>query len=135
MYADHSNMACDILSILPHGVRVEASFSLGPDVIGWRQSKSTGVTLREKVVVQQFASAINESMAGTVPELVLAMVADYPAEDRVRNWTGWSSPGCYPENRGTHRVRGGVGTRPLFHITVPATVGPIKYLGSDRIMT
>jgi hypothetical protein len=28
-YADHSNVACDISSIIPHGVGVEASFSLG----------------------------------------------------------------------------------------------------------
>jgi hypothetical protein len=28
--------------MIPHVVRVEASFSLGRDVIGWRQSKTTG---------------------------------------------------------------------------------------------
>jgi len=32
-YADHSNVARDISSIIPHGVGVEASFSLGRDVI------------------------------------------------------------------------------------------------------
>jgi len=68
-YADLSNVARDIFSIIPHGVRVEASFSLGRDVIGWRQSKTTGETLREKVVVRQFAQANNGILAGTVPEL------------------------------------------------------------------
>jgi len=47
-YADLSNVVSDIFSIIPHGVGVEASFSLGRDVIGWRQSKTTGETLREK---------------------------------------------------------------------------------------
>jgi hypothetical protein len=54
-YADLSNVARDIFSTIPHGVRVEASFSLGRDVIGWRQSKTTGETLRENLVVRQFA--------------------------------------------------------------------------------
>jgi len=36
-YTDLSNVACDILSIISHGVRVEGSISLGRDVIGWRQ--------------------------------------------------------------------------------------------------
>ena len=33
-YADLSNVGRDIFSIIPHGVGVEASFSLGRDVIG-----------------------------------------------------------------------------------------------------
>ena len=61
-------MASDIFSIIPHGVGVEAS-SLGRDVIGWRQSKTTGETLRKKVVVRQFARANNGILAGTDPEL------------------------------------------------------------------
>jgi len=68
-YADLSNVARDIFSIIPHGVGVEASFSLGWDVIGWRQSKTTGETLREKVVVRQFARANNGILAGTDQEL------------------------------------------------------------------
>jgi len=68
-YADLSNVARDIFSIIPHGVWVEASFSLGRDVIGWRQSKTTGETLGEKVVVRQFARANNGILAGTDPEL------------------------------------------------------------------
>jgi len=68
-YADLSNVERNILSIIPHGVRVEASFSRGRDVIGWRQLKTTGGTLREKVVGRQFARATNGILAGTDPEL------------------------------------------------------------------
>jgi hypothetical protein len=68
-YANLSNVARDIFSIIPHGVRVEASFSLGRDVIGWRQSNTTGEILREKVVVRQFARANTRILAGTDPEL------------------------------------------------------------------
>jgi len=53
--------------------------------------------------------------------VVLAMVPSYTAAVQVWNRTGCSSLGCYPENRGTHWVRGRVGTGPRFHITVPAT--------------
>jgi len=51
-YADLSNVACDMIPIIPHHVRVEASFSLCRQVIDCRQSKPTGETLREKVVVR-----------------------------------------------------------------------------------
>jgi len=68
-YADLSNVAPDIFSIIPHGAGVEASFSLGRDVIGWRQSESTCETLREKVVIRQFAQPNNRILAGTEPEL------------------------------------------------------------------
>jgi len=68
-YADLSNVAHNIFSIIPHGDGVEASFSLRRDVIGWRQSKTTGETLREKVVVRQFTRANNGILAGTDPEL------------------------------------------------------------------
>jgi len=68
-YADLSNVARDLFSIIPHGVGVEASFSLGRDVIGWRQSKTRGKTLREKVVVRQCARANIGISAGTNPEL------------------------------------------------------------------
>jgi hypothetical protein len=36
-YADLSNMVRNIISIIPHGVGVEDSVSLGRDVISWRQ--------------------------------------------------------------------------------------------------
>ena len=68
-YADLSNVARNIFSIIHHGVRVEASFSLGQDVVMWRQSKTTGETLREKVVVRQFAQANNVLLAGDDPVL------------------------------------------------------------------
>jgi hypothetical protein len=63
-YADLANVARDIFSIMPHGVGVESSFSLGRDVIGWRQTRTTGDSLREKVVVRQFARANNGVLAG-----------------------------------------------------------------------
>jgi len=69
MYTDLSNVAGDIFSIIPHGVPMEASLSLGRDVIAWRQSKTTGKTLRQKVVVRQFAQANNVILVGTDPEL------------------------------------------------------------------
>jgi len=68
-YANLSNVACDIFSIIPHGVGVEASFSLGRDVIGWRQSTTTGETLRGMVVVRKFARANNRIWAGADPIL------------------------------------------------------------------
>jgi len=68
-YADLSNVARDILSIIPHGVGVEASFSVGRDVIVWRKSKTTGETLWEKVVVRQFARANSGISAGADQEL------------------------------------------------------------------
>jgi hypothetical protein len=68
-YADLSNVARDIFSIIPHGVGVEASFSLGRDIMRWRQSKTTGETLRENVVVRQYARANNGILAGENPVL------------------------------------------------------------------
>jgi len=68
-YADLSNVARDIFSIIPHGVGGEASFSIGRDVFGWRHSKTKGETLREKVIVRQFARANNGILAGTDLEL------------------------------------------------------------------
>jgi hypothetical protein len=62
-------VARDIFFIILHGVGVEASLSLGQDVIGWRQSKTSVQTLWEKVVVRQFAPANNEIVAGSYPEL------------------------------------------------------------------
>ena len=54
-YRDLAKMARDIFSVMPHGVGVESSFCLGRDVIGWRQCRTTGVTLQQKVVVRQWA--------------------------------------------------------------------------------
>jgi len=67
-YADLSNVAHEIFSIIPHTDGVESSFSLGRDVIGWRQSKITGDTLRKKVVLRQFTRAKNGILAGDETE-------------------------------------------------------------------
>jgi hypothetical protein len=69
VYADLSNVARNIFSIIPHAVRVEASFSLPQDVIGWRQSKTTGETLCQNVVGMQFVRANNGVPPGDDPEL------------------------------------------------------------------
>jgi len=69
MYADLSNVARNIFSIIPRGVGVEASFSLGREVIGWRQSKTTGGTLRENIIVEEFARANDGLLAGDDPVL------------------------------------------------------------------
>jgi len=68
-YADLSNVAGDIFCIIPHSVGMEASFSLGRDVIGWRQSKTTGETLRKNVVVRLCARANNGILPGTDRDL------------------------------------------------------------------
>jgi hypothetical protein len=51
-YAELSNVACNIFSIITHGVGVVGSFSLGPDVFDWRLSNSTGETHRKKVIAK-----------------------------------------------------------------------------------
>jgi hypothetical protein len=66
-YADLANVACDIFFIMPYGVGVEARFSLVRDVIGWRQSKTTGQTLCEKVVGCQFTRSNAGLIAGDIP--------------------------------------------------------------------
>jgi hypothetical protein len=68
-YADLSIVARDIFSIIPQSVGVEGSFSRGIDVIGWRQSKTTGETLRDNVVVRQYARANSGLLAGDHPVL------------------------------------------------------------------
>jgi hypothetical protein len=68
-YADLSNVARDIFSIIPHGVGAETSSSLGRDVIRWMQSRTTGETHCETVVAWQFARANNGLLAGNDPEL------------------------------------------------------------------
>jgi len=53
--------------MLPHGVSVESSFSLGRNVIGWRQAYTRGETLWEEVVLRQFAGANNWMLEGNDP--------------------------------------------------------------------
>jgi hypothetical protein len=68
-YANLSNVAHNVFSIIPHGVRVMASVSLGQDVLGWRQSKITGETLYENLNVRQFAQGNTGISAGTNAEV------------------------------------------------------------------
>ena len=63
-YANFFNVAGDIFSIIPYEVGVESSFSLGQDIISWRQSKTASATLQEKYLVRQFARANNGILAG-----------------------------------------------------------------------
>jgi len=63
-YAYLTNVARDIFFIIPHGVGVETSVSIGRDDISWRQLQSTGETLCESVIVRQFAQANNWILAG-----------------------------------------------------------------------
>jgi len=63
-YADLSKTAHSIISIIPHGVRFEAGFDLPRDVLSWRQSKTSGKTLEEKVFIRQFAQVNNKIFRG-----------------------------------------------------------------------
>ena len=62
-------MACDIFCFIQHLIGAEASFSLGRDVIGWRQSKTTAKTLQDEFVVRQCARANNGILAGNYAAL------------------------------------------------------------------
>jgi len=68
-YTNLSNAARDIFSIIPHAVGVEASFSFARDIIHWRQSKTTGGTLRKKVVVRRYSCANAGILASADSEL------------------------------------------------------------------
>jgi hypothetical protein len=69
MSADLSNVAHDMCCIITQGVGLETRFSLGRNVIWWRQSKTTGETLRTKVVVRLFARSNHGLLAGDNPDL------------------------------------------------------------------
>jgi len=66
-YANLANVAQDIFSIIPDGVRVEGSVSLGWDVIGWIQWNTTGETVCQEVGVRQFAWANTGILVGNDP--------------------------------------------------------------------
>jgi hypothetical protein len=68
-YANLSNVARDILSIIPHRVGVGAHLSLRRDVLGRRPSKTTSETLPIRVVERQFARANSGLLAGNDPVL------------------------------------------------------------------
>jgi len=63
-FTDLSNVAHGTFAIVLQVVGVEESFSLGRDVIGWRQSKTTGETHQEKVIFRYFAQAYKSILAG-----------------------------------------------------------------------
>jgi len=56
-YADLSDVACDIISMIQQDVAVEAGCSVWGDVIGWRLLKTIREKLRKKVVLRQYADA------------------------------------------------------------------------------
>jgi len=68
-YTDLFNVAGDRSSIIPDNVGVDASFTLGRDVICWRQSKTTGKTPREEVIAWQFTRAKYLILASADPSL------------------------------------------------------------------
>jgi len=68
-YTDLSNVALVIFSIISNGIGVEASISLGWDVSGWRQSKTTGETLRENLLARHFVPPNNRILRSTDPEV------------------------------------------------------------------
>jgi hypothetical protein len=66
-YTYRCNAECNILSIIPDAVGVVASVLLQGDVISWRQLKTTGGTLPEKVNVRLLAQANNRILASDHP--------------------------------------------------------------------
>jgi len=86
-------------------------FLSGQDVVGWRQAKSTGQTLHEKVVGQQFAWASNSIVQGDKPALDIINTDNHSEECGVGravvqygqcprlfgDLTGKPKPTCYTE--------------------------------------
>jgi len=113
MHADLSNLASDILSIIPHGVVLEASVSLGPDIMSWRHTKSNGAIFRDTVIATKLDSAIETRFAGdsTVceagqpqndfefkregEETKLNKIAR--VEDVLEMWSGQAKPMCFTD--------------------------------------
>jgi len=69
MYPDLSNVACNIFSIIQHGVGVEASVPFGRYVMARRHSRTIGESLRENVIARQVDRANKWIFVGTDPEL------------------------------------------------------------------
>jgi hypothetical protein len=63
-YANLSNVAHNIPSLIQHGIGVVASLSLGGDIVGWRYSKTTVEILQAEVVVRQSVQANHGRLAG-----------------------------------------------------------------------
>ena len=94
-YAELSNVACDIPSIIPHGVGVESSFSISRDVIGWRQSKTTGETLCENVIARHTLSTWWCSCISIVRKISIA--STFVGKDPP--WRATSKIECPPNSR------------------------------------
>jgi hypothetical protein len=78
----------DIFCVIIHVVSVKTSFSLNRDVIGWRQSKTMGNTLCEKVDLRQFASANTAILADLDPELDYTNTENYfEMKKEAEEWT------------------------------------------------
>ena len=75
-HADLSNVWWDIFCIIPHCVGVEASVTLGRDVIGWRPSTTTGESLLKHVFVRKFAQPNNWILGGDDPALDMTNTAN-----------------------------------------------------------
>jgi hypothetical protein len=67
--ADLSNVACNIFAVILQNVEVVASWSLEWDVIGCKQSNTTGKTLCQKSIVRQYASGNDLILAADDPAL------------------------------------------------------------------
>ena len=58
-------MGRDVFSVIPYGIGVEVSFSLGHYVLGWRQCRTSEDRLQKKVIVQQFSWSHSGILADT----------------------------------------------------------------------
>jgi len=58
-----------MIRILSHGVAVEVCFSLGRDVVSWRQSTTPAETVHQTVIKKHFARANTVTLAGDDPAL------------------------------------------------------------------
>ena len=84
-YAPLARMARDVFSVIPHGIGVEASFSLGCDVLGWRQCRTSGDMLQKKVIVRQFSRSNPGILAGAdigLPNNATAAQNEQKEEDK-----------------------------------------------------
>jgi hypothetical protein len=140
-YADVSNVAHIIFPIIPQGVAVQGHYSLRQDVIGWKQSTTTGKTLCKKVVVRQFAGANNVIVASVsngsgLPGFGLGWnrpEGPGPGQEPRSNPTRCGLPGLLPEPDINPQFLTRLNLDCGFIFAVPATATPIKYLSSDRI--
>jgi len=146
MYADYANAACDIFSILLHGVAVEANFALGRDVVGWRYSTTAGEIIHKNVLVRQFAWATNWLLPSNDPvldttntdnDLEMKREAELVLATGPNSQFG-SRSGSNPEQdrcNGFYHTKTRTGITTKTHYFTLTTFAPIKYLSSDRIMT